>query len=497
MSPSIASAKPKFSLAFSPLAKDLILKMLVKNSEQRLSASEVKEHPWLKQYSLIKPSATPKPVDILKVDPETPQISTGYQVISKAEVPVSSIVTASIVSSSLRASSVSRASELRGSKTGEEDMQYSDSSEGTQSDIFEELTIKENLERLKGLISTQREEQYTHKANISVKELEINNRLARVRDLQTAIEEKAAYKNYLMRNIEKHSNLLTEKTAESEKLLLIASPEQLNDLVAANRANLSEKTAKLALEAASLKQSKAYCDSLSSEVSQKERLMNDLSSKLQKIHSDFKSNRLSLTSNLSEVKLNCALMQSRLKAGPRKSLLQPEDQQRAEDLVEFIGKKMREMDGEGSAHVRKLVETMENAVFAKEEEINAMMAGYERKKLDLRQGFQVKMREIKQNQREEQAKLETLQRTKAEKKRAELRDALQTIRDQNYHSFYSLEDYSRIKEMYLVSPTQELQARHSSLQQSLERLLTQRSQLTARLAELEQQEVVLRGRRRK
>lgn len=454
---SIASAKPKFSLAFSPLAKDLILKMLVKNSEERPTATQVKEHPWLKQYQIIKPSATPKPVDILKVDTETPQISTGYQVISKAEAPAASLVSASIVSGSLRASSVSRTSEMRGSdrpgSKAEEDMQYSDSSEGTQSDIFEELTIKENLERFKVLISAQKEEQYTHKANISVRELEINNRLARVRDLQTAIEEKAAYKHYLMRNMEKHSNLLAEKTAESEKLLLIASPEQLNDLVSANRANLAEKTATLALEASSLKQSKAYCDSLSSEVSQKERLMNDLSSKLQKIHSDFKSNRLSLTSNLSEVKLNYALMQSRLKVGPRKSLLQPEDQQRAEDLIEFIGKKMREMDGEGGAQVRKLVEALENAVFAKEEEINAMMAGYERKKLDLRQGLQVKMREIKQNQREEQAKLERMQRAKAEKKRTELRDALQAIRDKTFQSFYSLEDYSRMKEMHLVSLT--------------------------------------------
>jgi hypothetical protein len=437
--------------------------MLVKNSDERPSASEVKEHPWFKQYQIIKLSIAPKPIDIHKVDPETPQISAGYQVISKVEPPKSpsqpeSSLPSASISGSIRSSSISRTSEAhgserQGSKVGEEDMQYSDSSDETQSDIFEELTIRENLERFKGLIAAQREEQYSHKANISVKELEINNRLARVKDLQAAIEEKTAYKNYLLRNIEKHSTILTEKTAEGQKLQLIASPAQLNELVIANRADLAEKSAKFSLETASLKQLKASCDSLSSEVSQKERLMNDLSSKLQKIHSDFKSNRLSLASNMSEVKLNHALMQSRLKAGPRKSILQPEDQQRAEDLVEFIGTRMREMEGEGGMQVRKMVEAMENAIFAKEEEINAMLAAYERKKLDMRQGFQVKMREIKQNQREEQGKLEALQRAKAEKKRTELRDALQTIRDKNFQSFYSLEDYSRIKEMYLVRDT--------------------------------------------
>ena len=469
--------------------------MLVKNPDERPTAQEVKEHPWLKQFTITKLSFTPKTIDVHKADAtDTPQISTGYQVISKPETPTKTAsIASSVATSTLRPSSLSKTSK-QGSKVGEEDMQYSDSSNDSQSDIFEELTTKENLDRLKTQISSQHEEQYSYKTNISVKELEINNRLARLKDLQTAIEEKTAYKNYLMRNVDKFNCQIAEKNVESEKLQLIAAPDQLIELISKNKLELAEKTAKFSIESSNLQQLKSQISIFTSEITQKERQMNDLSAKLQKLHLDFKSSRVSLSSNLSELRLNSAFIQSRLKSDSRKSILQGEDQIRAEELMEYIKAKSREYEeGENRFKaMKKKVETLENEVFAKEEEINAMVTMYERKKLDVRQGLQVKIREIKQNQREKQAKMDAERRRKVEKQREELRNALQTVRDQSFKTFYTLDDYAKIKEMHL-----ELKMRWEQLRHSLDFVSKQRSELAVRMKQLADQELALKGRRRK
>ena len=50
----IAKNKPKFPLSFPPLAKELIIKMLAKTSEERIKITDVKEDRWLKELSPIK-----------------------------------------------------------------------------------------------------------------------------------------------------------------------------------------------------------------------------------------------------------------------------------------------------------------------------------------------------------------------------------------------------------------------------------------------------------
>ena len=470
--------------------------MLVKNPDERPTVTEIKEHAWFKQFQIVKLQAAPKLVDIAKIEAETPQ---GYQVIGKTEQ--------SAEKQSIRTSSVSQVSgdaKMDGSQTsklGEEDMQYSESSSEseTKSDIFEELTIKENLEKLRTMVSSHNEEQYTYKTNLSVKELEINSRLAKVKDLQTAIEEKHVYKSYIQKNIEKHTVQLAEKSAEIDKLQLISTPEKLESLATAVRNEFVEKTAMFNLESKSLSQLRLQYEQLSAEVSQKEKLMNDLSNKQQKLHQDFKISRVSLASGLSDVKLNHALMQSRLNKGPRKSMLEPDDQQRANELIELIRTRVAEIENEsqGITYLKKLIDAQENAIFSREEDINSLTATYDRKKLDLRQDLQVKMREIKQIQREQQTKAEQKAREKHEQKRKDLTDALMKARSNDFRSFFSSEDCTRMKEMHLVRATQEMQTRQQSLQQNIDLLLRVRTELSAKLSQLHSQEIELKAFRRK
>ncbi|OMJ95225.1 hypothetical protein SteCoe_1437 [Stentor coeruleus] len=50
----ISKNKPKFPLSFPPLAKELIIKMLAKSSNERIRITDVKEDRWLKELTPIK-----------------------------------------------------------------------------------------------------------------------------------------------------------------------------------------------------------------------------------------------------------------------------------------------------------------------------------------------------------------------------------------------------------------------------------------------------------
>jgi serine/threonine protein kinase len=50
----ISMCKPKFPLSFPPLARDLISKMLLKSTSERLKISEITSHAWISSISPMK-----------------------------------------------------------------------------------------------------------------------------------------------------------------------------------------------------------------------------------------------------------------------------------------------------------------------------------------------------------------------------------------------------------------------------------------------------------
>jgi serine/threonine protein kinase len=79
----ITSSKPKFPLSTPQLAKDLISKMLEKDPSKRLTAAQIKDHPWMKEFNPIRPTITQdlQPKVIPELD--SPKVKSGYLVINK------------------------------------------------------------------------------------------------------------------------------------------------------------------------------------------------------------------------------------------------------------------------------------------------------------------------------------------------------------------------------------------------------------------------------
>jgi len=54
----ILNVRIKFPKNFSPLAMDLILKLLKANAEERLGLQEIINHPWFAMHPPIRPTIT-------------------------------------------------------------------------------------------------------------------------------------------------------------------------------------------------------------------------------------------------------------------------------------------------------------------------------------------------------------------------------------------------------------------------------------------------------
>ncbi len=97
----ILNVRLNFPKNFSPMAKDLILKLLKANSEERLSLEEIQNHPWMLTHSPIRPTITQQVVrealpctldpvteettEAAAEDPIKPFKENEYKVLSKAE----------------------------------------------------------------------------------------------------------------------------------------------------------------------------------------------------------------------------------------------------------------------------------------------------------------------------------------------------------------------------------------------------------------------------
>ena len=78
----ITTSKPKFPLSAPQLAKDLISKMLEKDPSKRLTASQIKDHPWMKEHNPIRPTITQDLIPKVIPELDSPKVKSGYLVIN-------------------------------------------------------------------------------------------------------------------------------------------------------------------------------------------------------------------------------------------------------------------------------------------------------------------------------------------------------------------------------------------------------------------------------
>lgn len=84
----ISTSKPKFPLSTPQLAKDLISKMLEKEPSKRLTASQIKEHAWIKEHNPIRPTITQDLTPKVIPELDSPKVKSGYLVINNEKKSV-------------------------------------------------------------------------------------------------------------------------------------------------------------------------------------------------------------------------------------------------------------------------------------------------------------------------------------------------------------------------------------------------------------------------
>lgn len=195
----ISKCKPKFPLSFPEPAKDLISRILVKNSTERLGVKEILEHPWV--AGLQDPGFSISKQIIL------PQYSEGaliefksYKIIGeKRKIKRLDIQTMHTSSDQAALQSTSRTNQKENSSSvsnmslSDSEMNLSDSE--ISKDLLEDLCQRESIKVLKEDLECKKKSIRTSRFAVSEKSGEIKTLQEKLKELQGKVTQKTSELN--------------------------------------------------------------------------------------------------------------------------------------------------------------------------------------------------------------------------------------------------------------------------------------------------------------
>lgn len=248
----ISMCKPKFPLSFPPQARDLISKMLLKSTADRLKVSEIIEHPWLKsipemkETPRLKYSSIPLPQyhgkDYLE---SIPVDFKCYKVIGepikeeikdndKLNIPDNkSTNTTTEIKSGKGSSNVSNYS-LTDSDLS---LSFSESIKG-----MEENTCRESLRNLAGNIEETQNQIKFSKNNIKTVEYCVREEMEKVKRLESDVKRKEDELGRICNSVKTIKDKMDDLSIESENLFVFEDTDQYKSKMQELKKSLTKKT---------------------------------------------------------------------------------------------------------------------------------------------------------------------------------------------------------------------------------------------------------------
>mmetsp|Transcript_18251 Transcript_18251/g.32762 ORF Transcript_18251/g.32762 Transcript_18251/m.32762 type:complete len:724 (-) Transcript_18251:631-2802(-) len=412
----ISKSKPRFPLSFPPLAKELILRMLEKNSNERISVGEIKEHRWLREHAPIRETLT-QSLDLIPlpglVAANIDSIQKGYLVISKPDEPPKLEPVASPMNSHL--------SEL--------DWNYSESN---ASQISESLSnsIRKSVGRLELNLKSTHDESSQVLASMSIVDDELEDLQAKVKELEGRILQK--------------QRDLTQQAA-TERMLLTQIGDRNMELEKLQR---QDETAKISEDINKIKKALFECKfeikvkrtmqtNLQLELKRntqalqvKEKEVKDLTATNYKLKQEIFNITDTKRSQLSELGVNADILKSHLTNFERMHRrLGEEELTVARDIQELIDTTLTEYRGLDQRDLTIKVDDTEERIRSAENKLTEIRFNFEEDKAKLTQLFRKKNEAMVAENKEARDRLVKEKLLKIEHEKSRIRSELSTARE--------------------------------------------------------------------
>lgn len=458
----ISKCKPKFPLSFPSDAKDLISRILVKKTSERLGITEILDHPWVKAIAdMIK--AEPKKIPTIPLPQyhgniyleNVPVEFKCYKVIGRAK-KILSLEGPNLQKSNeqITLASTRRTIEKESSSSGLSNLTLSDSeldlSESEISnELIEDIVCRESLRQLHEEIEGKTVSLKTTQIELTEKEKQIKNSIEKVNDLQNKISQRIQEKNLISGRLENYKAQL----AEAHEKMLNIFPSAEIELLINNIQELKQKLISKCRESEILKKKSfsiesGQCD-MEAVFSEREKELVDLRSQLEILKNTNKTEQdrekimvLEISKQVlsSQVSSNYAI---------------------TKDIIESIQREMEKkissiLDNELAANTDKishlLSETKEKCLKIELKQDELKKRFLEKKEQTLREFKEKKEKFYNALIEEKESKQKTIAENYQTTKEL-LKLELQTEKLNESKFSINMQDYEDIKETYEVIPT--------------------------------------------
>ncbi|OMJ75739.1 hypothetical protein SteCoe_25039 [Stentor coeruleus] len=236
----ISKCKPKFPLSFPSQAKDLISKILVKNTHKRLGICEILEHPWVMSISKMikavpnKISSIPLPKYHGDYNIENIPIEFKYyKVIGQAKKVLSLNTNILQTSEQIALASTRRTIEKASSSSSNiSNLTLSDSEMGMSEselskDIIEDLACRESLRMIQGEITSKNENLKQAQNELDKTDKLIKDLTRKITELQGKISQKTQEKSSIHARVECLKSQIIEANEKTSHIFTAVEAEPM------------------------------------------------------------------------------------------------------------------------------------------------------------------------------------------------------------------------------------------------------------------------------
>lgn len=405
----ITQAKPRFPHSMSPLARDLISKMLDKDPGKRISATEIKAHAWLQENPPIRETITQDCIP--KLLPSIEEVNKALQTLEKNEpqqkkikstdksaestlVPQESIIRLSNKSAQI---SVIHNLEETDQSTNEDNCKI----ELTNEDNSKiELGILPNNDFRLSIVKLKQQVDLKYNGNSKMKNsiVEVITKLQDINREVKILEEKIQSKKKELSNLNGARSVLFSKVTdcniELERLSHI-NIGQLTDKINLKNSELLAKTTLCKQMKSKYENLKKASQKIFQDLIEKENYLNEMNSTLKKLREKMNQNSIGKKSEIIELSTSAEVLKTRINSHESNTIkLNRYETSAAYEIMKIIKNENNKLGINLRPKLEKLYDKLQERVNEKEQELAEAKISFEEVRSEIIQKTSIRKYEI-------------------------------------------------------------------------------------------------------
>ncbi|OMJ94222.1 hypothetical protein SteCoe_2710 [Stentor coeruleus] len=431
----ITQSKPKFPHSMAPLARDLIGKMIEKDPQKRISATEIKCHAWLLDHPPIRETITQDCIP--KLLPSIEEINKVLQAIEKKDPGHSKILKSpEKISETIKTSDTSTKNLVKSSDLLSFD-QINDFDQSTNEDNSKKELVKTHhndfrtsVVKLKQQVELKSEDNSKIKGSIQDLLTKLLDSTAKSKVLEEKIQDKKKELNAVNRIEKELLSKLADCNIELERnnhINIVQITEKINqknsDLLAKSTLSKQLRTKYENLKSTSQK--------ILQEFLEKEKILSNQNLALKRMKEKLSQSNVGKKSEITELTTNAEVLKSRLGGHvSHTTKLGRQETSTANEIMRLIKDESINLGTNLRPKLEKQYNQLQERVAEKEQELAEAKISFEESRSAIMQMARVRKDEIIRTSKRKNESLKAGQMSELDEKRIELKKTLQKARQE-------------------------------------------------------------------